>query len=86
MGCKIGVDLGIVTRVAVDVPATLGGDCAELDSQGVASVVEMLQGVSVASNAAELLAPTVDEAAGQTQPQIGREIALSALLRDWSVS
>lgn len=79
---EIGVDLSVVTRVAVNVAAALRSNCTQLDSNGMTSVMEVLQGVSVASDATELLATTVNETTGQAEPQIRREVALGALLRD----
>lgn len=82
MDSKVGVELGVVARIAVDVAATFRRDGAELDAEGVASVVEVLERMTVATEATELLATAVDKATSQAEPEVGREVALGALLGD----
>lgn len=45
-------------------------------------VLEMLEGVAVATNASVLLATAVGQAASETKPKVGREVAFSALARN----
>lgn len=79
---EVGVDPGVVTRVTVDIAATLRCNSAQLDTNRMASVVEVLQSMAIAANTAELLPPAVDKSARQAEPEIGVQVALGALLRD----
>lgn len=60
----------------------LRGDGAELDTKRMPCVLEVLEGVAVAADTSELLATAVGKATGKTQPEIGRKIALGALVRN----
>lgn len=45
-------------------------------------VLEVLQGVAIATNTSVLLTTAVGQATRETKPEIGREVAFSALARD----
>lgn len=56
------------------------GDGAKLDTKGVPGVLEVLQSVAVTADSSVLLTTTVGQATSQTEPEVGRQVTLRALV------
>ena len=97
MDRQVGVDLGIVACVAIDIWCEQSGKCyrvrltsralwcycTELDTKTVAGLFEMLQCVAISTDATELLSTTIGKTASKAEPEIGSEVARGALGGDW---
>ena len=76
---QVRISTLFTASITKDICSSFGSDGTHLDGQGMLSIVEMLHGMAVPTQATELLATTRKVTTTETNPQVFFEVTAFAL-------